>query len=212
MNRPRYLLRAGQSLIEVIVAIGVGVILITSALAIISPTIKTQGDVTRAQVASALGKELLDNLEVFAESDWHNLDTLATTSANRYYLIASTSPYTATSGAESVLLATTTYTRYFYVEDGMRNGSGRIDDAGAILDPSVKKVTIVYSWGKVTTTIANYLTRTRNRVFTQSDWSGGPGQDGPVTVTSTNAKFATSSSVSYATSTGSLVISNLAGP
>lgn len=204
--------RGGQSLIEILVAVGVGVVLITAALAIISPTMKTQGNVTQTQVASALGKELLDGVQVMAEGNWHSLDGLATTSANRYYLVTSSSPYTATSGTQSVLLTTTTYTRYFYVEDVRRNTQGKIDDAGTVLDPSTKKVTIIYSWGKVTSTMVNYFTRARSRTFMQTEWSGGAGQEGPLTSTSSLAKFSTSSNISYATSTGSLVIQGISGP
>lgn len=196
----------GQSLIEVLVAVAVGTIMVTGAMAIVSPTLKTRGDTTRLQVASGVGKGLLENARVLSESNWHAFDALATTSANVYYVIASTSPFTAASGVEAVDVGTTTYTRYFYLDDVYRNGSGYIDSAGTAFDPSTKKITIVYGWASTTERMTSYLGRTWDQVFTQTDWSGGPNQSGPITSTSTNARFATSSNISYATSTGVLVI------
>ncbi len=196
--------RAGQSIIELLVAIGVGTLLIVGAIAIISPAIKTQGDTTRLQVAAGLGKQLLDNTRVLAEADWHNLDALSTSTANHYYLVASTSPYTVATGTESVAVATTTYTRYFYLEDVYRSAStNRIDAGGMVYDPSTKKITVVYGWGNITNAISSYVARTNDNVFSQTDWSGGANQDGPLTVTTTNTKFSTSTNIGYVTSTAS---------
>ena len=78
--------RNGQSLIEILVAIGVGTIMLLGAITALAPVIKSTTDVNRSQVGAALGKELLDNVKVFAEANWHNIDSLATTSANKYFL------------------------------------------------------------------------------------------------------------------------------
>jgi type II secretory pathway pseudopilin PulG len=194
--------RAGQSIIELLVAIGVGVILIVGAISVLGPTIKTQGDTTRLQVAAGLGKGLLDNVVVFADSDWHNISTLATSSARKYYLIASTSPFVAASGTEAVLVATTTYTRYFYVDDVFFNAYSQIDVDGTFYNPSVKKIIVVYGWGTATNTMATYVSRTNNSAFVQTDWSAGPTQ-GVATVTTTLNGFGTSTNISYVTSTAS---------
>jgi hypothetical protein len=195
--------REGQSLIELLVSIGVGVILIVGAVSVISTTIKTQGDTTHLQVAAGLGKQLLDNVRVSAEGNWHIIDSLSTSSLNRYYLITSSSPYTVATGTQSIALTTTTYTRYFYLDDVCRNSSSKIDVCGTTLDPSTKKVTVVYGWGNVTNSIFSYLVRANNSVFTQTDWSGGPNQVGVVTPTTVNTKFSTSSNINYTTSTAS---------
>lgn len=196
----------GQSLIEVLVAVAVGTIMVAGAMAIVSPTLKTRGDTARLQVASGVGKGLLENARVLSESNWHAFDALATTSANKYYIVASTSPFTVASGVESVDVGTTTYTRYFYLGDVYRNGSGYIDPAGTAFDPSTKKITIVYGWASTTESMDSYLGRTWDQIFAQTDWSGGPNQSGPITSTSTNAQFATSSNMNYTTSSGALVI------
>lgn len=95
--------RRGQSLVEILIAVAVGVILVGGALTIISPTLKTGGDAARLQVAAALGRELMENVRSMGEGGWHTLD-LATTSANRYFLHTSPSPFTVASGTESIVL------------------------------------------------------------------------------------------------------------
>lgn len=94
--------RKGQSLIEILVAIGVGTIMLVGAITALAPIIKSSADVNRSQVGAALGKEILDNVRIFAEANWHNLDTLATTSVNKYFLNAATSTFLIATGTESV--------------------------------------------------------------------------------------------------------------
>lgn len=198
--------RDGQSLVEILVAVAIGVVLIAGALSIISPTIKTSSDTARIQVASALAKELMENVRVMSEGSWHAVDSLATTSVNRFYILASTSPFTATSGTESIPIATTTYTRYFYLNTVYRNVAGYIDEVGTTLDPSSRKVTVVYGWNNYVASTTSYISRGMNYPFSQTDWAGGPGQNGPVTATSVPSRFATSSNMDYSTSSGSLII------
>lgn len=94
--------RSGQSLIEILVAIGVGTIMLLGAITALSPVIKSQTDANRSQVGAALGKELLDNLKIFAEASWHNLDGLATSSVNKYFLNTATSTFFSATGTESI--------------------------------------------------------------------------------------------------------------
>ena len=198
--------RRGQSLVEVLVAIAIGAILVVAAVTIIAPALRVNTQASRVQIAASLAKELSDSVRVWAEGDWHSILDLATTSANTYYLIASSSPFTATSGVESVLVSTTTYSRYFYVEDVLRDSSGYIATSSGSNDPSTKQVTVGYHWPQgTTTTYSFYLTRHRNNVFRQTDWSGGSGQSGPATTT--NSQFSTSTSVIlHASTTGSLIL------
>ncbi len=199
--------RSGQSLVELLVAIGVGAILVIGAVAAIAPSIQTHGSALKIQMASALGKELLDNTRAFGEGSWHNLEYLSTTSVHAYYLIATTSPFQIATGTQNVTLATSTFTRYFYLDDVYRNSSGKIDSAGTYYDPSTKKITVVYGWGNGTSSLTSYFARTGDNVWSQTDWSGGPNQDGPITATGTNAQFASSTGIDYTTSTGAIVIS-----
>ncbi len=200
--------RSGQSLVEILVAMVIGVIMIMGAVSIIVPTIRTGGTVSKSQIAITFGKELLDNIRVYGEADWHNIAALSTSSGNFYYLNTTSSPFTIASGTETRAVGTTTYSRYFSAAEVQRNYavSGQpIVTSGGTFDPSTRKITVVYGWsGGPTTTIATYLTRARSQIYLQTDWLGGPGQDGPAT--STNNKFATSSNINYSTTTGSILI------
>ncbi len=198
--------KGGQSIIEILIAVAVGALLVIAAAGVIAPALRSNTQANRVQVVVALGKELSDNIRAWAEGDWHNVLNLATTSANVYYLNATSSPFTSATGTESVVVATTTYRRYFYIDNVQRNAAGTIVSSGGSSDPSTKRITVGYNWPQgVTTTFAFFLTRYRNNVFDQTDWSGGPNQSGPVTTT--NNQFATSTSnVAYDSSTGSILL------
>ncbi|MEK7547137.1 MAG: LamG-like jellyroll fold domain-containing protein [Patescibacteria group bacterium] len=412
----KFLNRLGLSLVEMLIALSVGSILIIGATSIIVPSIRGNAQANKIQVSSALGKELLDGVSVFGEAGWHNVSYLATTSANKYFIVSASSPFSAATGTEGIvtdgmtsglvgywkldesagtitsdfsgnrnsgtltnsptfsssckvsgcrsfngssayvtvpvsstinfgnsdlslslwfntpatsanqgfirkgsapfnlngtgweirsrnanplefclsngsgtcsalnlgsvpqnswthvvvthkrstgltsgyidgsLVATTTlttgsytdsyaleigkgndgyysgtiddvriynrilsateaqtiyagaiYTRYFYIDNVGRDGSGAILSSGGTNDPSTKKVTVVYGWASgPTSSFSTYLTRYVNRVFDQTDWSGGPGQDTPIT--NINNKFSTSTSINYSTTTGSIIM------
>lgn len=202
---------SGQSLVEVLIAVAVGAILITAAAGAIVPALRINTQTNRAQTGTALAKELLENVRVWAEGDWHNVSNLATSSAFHYYLITSSSPFSASDGEQSISVATTTFTRYFYIDDVYRNASDVLitsmgpEGASAKFDPSTKRVTVAYSWPQnATHTISEYITRNRNNVYIQTNWSGGPGQSGPAT--STNKKFWASSDIDYTSTAGSLLL------
>lgn len=199
--------RRGQSLIELVVALAIGVILLVGGVASIVSILKISSNVGRIQTASALGKELLENVRSLSSANWHALDGLSTTSANPYHVIASTSPFTVATGTESVIVSTTTYTRLFYLDDVYRNPTTPFEPGGTVYDPSTKKITVVYSWPpNASNTIISYLTRSRDEVFFSNSWTGGGNQAGPFTVTSTNNGFATSSNIDYSGTPGSMAI------
>lgn len=98
------------------------------------------------------------------------------------------------------------FTRSFYVDDIGRDGNGKIVLSGGTNDPSTKKVTVNYRWGAVpTSTLPEYVSRSKDRVYSQTDWSGGPGQT--AATSGINSKFASSTTnINYASTTGSITI------
>ncbi len=199
--------RSGQSLVEVLLAVAIGAILITAGVALIVPALQSNKDAAKVQVAASLGKGLLDNVRAWSGGNWNALLSLATGTANTYYLNTSSSPFTVTSvgSVQSLLVGTSTYSRYFYLSDVYRDSGGNIVASGGTYDPSTKLVTVVYGWsGGPTNTMMTYVVRSNNRVFYQNSWAGGPGATGPVT--STNSQFASSSNIDYQTATGSLYV------
>lgn len=103
-----------------------------------------------------------------------------------------------------------TFTRYFNVQNVERSGTQSIVSSGGTNDPSTRQVVVTAEWisaGAATSAVSlsDYLTRWQNRVFQQTDWSGGGGFSGPLT--EPNNQY--SSSTSVTTSTGSIKIDGL---
>lgn len=81
--------------------------------------------------------------------------------------------------------------------------------AGVADDPSTQKITVGVNWsggGSRGSSISKvqYLTRAVGSIFKQTDWSGGSGQSGPITAP--NSQYASSTSIDYSSSTGSIII------
>ena len=93
----------------------------------------------------------------------------------------------------SQLYNSSVYTRYFYASNVSRDTNGNVVTSGGTDDPSTQQITAVTTRPDGGVTQFNeYLTRSPNAAFTQSSWSGGSGQDGPI-ISPTNT---------YSTSTG----------
>lgn len=168
--------RCGQSITELLLAIAIGAIFMVGTVAVIIPALRENSQAGNIQQGATVAQDLLGNVRVWSESGWGNITSLATGTAHQYYLITSSSPYTATSGVQSIVIGTTTYTRSFYLSDAYRTGGGGITSVavGNTYDPSTKQVYVVYNWTNGTTgTMSTYLTRNGDAVTNQTDWSGG---------------------------------------
>jgi Tfp pilus assembly protein PilV len=200
--------RSGQSISEVLIAIAIGAIFMVAAVAVIAPALRENTQAGNVQEGATVAQALLDNIRVWSESGWSNITSLATGTAHQYYLVTSSSPYTATSGIQSIAIGTTTYVSYFYLSDAYRTSGGSISSASTsnTYDPSTKQVTVVYNWTQGTTsTISTYLTRNGDAVIDQTDWSGGPGATSAAT--SVSSQFTSSTNIDYSTTTGSIYVS-----
>jgi Tfp pilus assembly protein FimT len=199
-------LRGGQTLAELLIAIAVGAIFMVAAVAVIVPAIRENQQAGNIQQGATIAQDLLGNVRVWSEGNWSNITSLATGTTHQYYLVTSSSPYTAMSGVESLVVGTTTYTRSFYLADAYRAG-GTITSSptGNAYDPSTKQIIVVYNWLHGTTgTISTYITRNGDAVINQTDWSGGP-NPGSV-ATSVSSQFASSSNIDYSTTTGAIYV------
>ena len=212
---------SGQSLAEILIALGVGAILIGAATGAIVLSLRSSLDIRTTQVATSLNQGYLDNMKALAESDWQKIynPPAAKGSNSQFYLAASSSANLILSGTTSTVVEGRSFTRYFSIENvnrdscgvgsvttnattscAMQSGASYVAD-----DPSTQKITATVSWeGGRSVTETQYVSRTRNKVFVQTDWSGGSGQEGPIT--EANNKFATSTSINHSTTTGSIVI------
>ncbi|MEK7479020.1 MAG: LamG domain-containing protein [Patescibacteria group bacterium] len=79
----------------------------------------------------------------------------------------------------SSLYGSPSFTRFFTVQDVFRNPAGLIVPSGGILDPSTEEIAVRVSWipagsSKANLELKDYITRWRNEVFHETDWSRGP--------------------------------------
>ena len=212
---------SGQSLMEILLAVTIGVIMIGAAAVAIVPMLRSNLETRTAQVATALIQEYLDNVRVIAESNWQNVYNPPASKgpSSQFYLTTASTTFALVSGTTSTIAEGKTFTRYFSIENANRDlcGAGDITTNssssctagpgtfGVADDPSTQKITVTVTWDSShTLSRTQYLTRSRNKIFDQTDWSDGPGQEGPIT--SENNQFATSSNINYATTTGSIKI------
>lgn len=110
------------------------------------------------------------------------------------------------------------FSSYFSVENACRSNdsSSTITDtepcqSGSIVDPTTEEITAIAEWNTRGTidsvNLTDYVTRWKNDVFHQTDWSGGSGIDGPLLNPTT--QYSTSTNLDTTTNPGSVRIKNL---
>lgn len=184
---------------EVLVAAGVGTIMIVGAVTIIAPALKGSSSASATMISVGLAKELIEYASVWSQADWANIASVSTSTEAFFYLSSTSTPFVATSGIETISVGTSTYIRYFSVSDVYRDSGGLITASGGASDPSTKKITVFFGPERYpTSSMSTYVTRSRHKIYQQTDWSGESGVSGPVTSTvnsvydSDNLDFTTS--------------------
>ena len=209
----------GQSLIEILIGLVIGVVIIGAVAGLLVISLRSDSDTKSTQTAVSLAQDSIDKIRSLSESDWNKIYNLSKGSTSMYYIFynASSSAFDILSGYETSTFEGKIFRRYFYVENVNRDqcGVGSISTSSITpscavgqswpppvsridLDPSTLKITSVVLWNndQRNVKIFQYMTRTQNQVFQQTDWLGGPEQENfPVLNSSTvvNNKFATSS-------------------
>ena len=198
----------GQSLIELVIGVAIGAILVGGAAATIALTLRSNVQNKNIQIATGLAQETVDQATVFGEARWRNIHDL--TKSPDQWRIATTSQgtFSTSTGSQEIELDNITFTRYFTVENVMRDSSGAIVTSGGTDDPSTQKISIFVTWLEAGQTsevkLEKYLTRSRNLIYRQIDWSGGNNQQGPITTV--NNRFASSTEIDYSTMPGSVFV------
>ena len=195
--------RSGQALVELLIGVSIGALILGSSAAVIISVVNSNDRVGKSKAATQLGQELMDDVRVLADKNWKTFYELSKGSSNHYYVATST-PISAVSGDEVVSRNNTDYTRWFFVENVNRASSGdNIATSGGVIDPSTQKATVRITWGGSETglTFTQFMTRHKNFVFHQSDWSGGMENSG--TLTKSGSLFASTTGVNAST-TGQL--------
>lgn len=163
----------GQSLIELIIAVAIGAVIILVGVAAVSVSLRIASQDPLWQTGNFLTQQLLDNVAVTAEGNWSAIAAATTTS----HLVGSDKGFVVVEGAATVIIDNVSYLQSFFATSTRRNASGDIDPNGTD-DPSTKRAVVRVEWvyrnQPVILEVERYLGRTRNAVFAQTDWLGGP--------------------------------------
>jgi len=190
------------------VAATISAILVAAAITLIAPVVRSNSYTSRLQVGSSLGQELLENVRTTAANSWNAIYSRATSSANAFYIDTRTNPFSVASGVQTSTVNGVQYTRYFYIDEVYRtaevDGNITTSTVGTYLDPSMRKITVVYRWpGSSTNTLSYYVARSNNQTYLQSNWTEGSTS---TIVSTTFSGFTTSSNINYSSSSGSILI------
>mgnify|MGYP001568001642 CR=1 FL=1 len=202
-------MRKGQSLIEVFIAMGVGILMLSGITTAFSLTLRSNEHAEKSRNAAILSDALMESARSFADGNWPGLYGLPHGSGNKHHFLNSGGTLAAQSGIETVNLNTFDYTRSFYAENVSRDINGDIESVynPNNEDPSTQKITVetdyVIFGAARNLTVYFYVTRMRNFIFMQTDWSGGDGQDGPIMIA--DDEFSSETNVDYSTVPGSIM-------
>lgn len=215
----------GQSLVEILVALGLGVILIGGVTALITVNLRSSSESKINQVASSLTQEVVDGTKAVAESNWNGFYGLTKGQANKYYIASST--LTVATGTESLTVGGYNFTRYFYIENVNRTRCGvgtpvataptadcasnfPIGESSIAEDRSTQKVTVMVEWaGGGPAVQTQYISRARNVAIRQTDWSGNSGDNS--ILTTPNNDYAVGTGINATSTPGSLFVSLSSG-
>ncbi len=178
----RYKLQeVGQSLTELLVAIGIAALLLPALLTGFISSREGKSQQLQRIKAVTLLQESEQALRSIRDAGWANISTNGT-----YYPQISGSSWTLTSGTQSV----SGFTRSIQISDVYRDTNGVIVTSGGTLDPSTKKAIITVTWPTPipsSTQSTVYVTRFENLSYTettQAQFNGGTINN--VSVTNTN--------------------------
>lgn len=210
--------RRGQSLVELLVGLSLAGVIIGASVFAVTAFLRSDLQAKRLQAATGLARELSDNVRAFSAANWRNIYDLTKGSSDHYYLITTVSPFASTTGDQTLTVESVNYTRYFYVENANRTlcGAGAITESatttcaqvgatGVAADPSTQRITVVATWPGTTSGVRliEYVSRARNTVTQQTDWSGGGGQES-FPSGGVNNQFASSTGIDFSGTPGAI--------
>ncbi len=167
---------SGQSLIELLVALGLAVTVMMMALGIMRFLIRLGANDPVAQAGAIIARKTAVAAAEAAAGAWPAVAAAA--AGQQYHIATSTNGFTLAVGAVTSTVNGIIYTNYVTVDPVMRSATDTIVIFSGTDDPATKKITSVSSWSyggaSSTETIESYVARTRNESIVQTDWVGGP--------------------------------------
>lgn len=174
----------GQLLIEALISIALAATLLLAIVPLFS--VALLGSDLSAQNTNAVNlvRECQEAGRVILKSNYNNiykpLGTNNKGQSNLYHPQIEGQNWVLKSGFEDILQNGTTYQRSLYIENVFRdqNGLGNIVQSGGSEDKSTQKINCeVRAAVGTIVSLTSFLTRNRNLLFSQTNWSGGPGVD-----------------------------------
>lgn len=165
--------QTGQSLIELLVAIGLAMVILPGLLTGFVASREGKAQEGQRLQGYALMKEMEEAVKSVREKGWSNIAT-----NNTYYPTTNGTVWSLAAGAENI--AGTDFTRQLVISSVNRDNSGNIVGVGGIEDPSSKRVNYTVSWtlpnpGSITSSeyLQRYLGNTNLSQTTQTDFDSG---------------------------------------
>ncbi len=206
---PKTNLIKGQSLIEILIAIGISSLLVGSVVSTYVVSLSSNANARLQAVGGQLGQETFDNTKAVSEANWHSI--YDTSKGSDYYLSLSGQTFGLVLGTEDIPIDNVSYTRSLVIENVQRGAGGDIVTVGGTDDPSTQKITVTVSWpsprgGTAMTKMSGYVSRNKNVSLKLTNWESGPGVEGPFIGQS--AGFSASTNVDYGTLPGVIKLLN----
>ena len=165
----------GQSLIELLVALGLAVVVMMMALGIMRFLIRLGANDPVSQTGALVARKTADATVEAAAGAWSSV--ASATAGVQYHIATSTNGFVLALGAVTSTINGITYTNYVTVSPVLRSATDTISLSGTD-DPATKKITAVSAWSyggaSSTEVVESYVARTRNESIVQTDWVGGP--------------------------------------
>jgi len=179
----------GQLLIEALIALGVGTTIVVAVGQLVGISFRANLIGANQIPSSGLTQECLEAALSIKTENWANLyfpqggsDPEAGKGlGNPYHPIVQSSGWRLAPGNETISLTGKNYTRNLMIENVSRtaqNGLGEIEEIynQSRRDLGTIKITCTTSFLGGEIKEARFLTRHNQKVFSQSNWQGGPGQ------------------------------------
>jgi hypothetical protein len=176
-----YFQQPGSLLLELLIVIGVIAIIIPIIAQIVVSSLSANKWSMENKIATELVDESIKAIENSSFEKWQNIYNKTKGPDNHYYSLKSAGSWIVNPGDESLTVNGLSYTRYFTIANVCRSDVDKSIittvgvppcTVGNSDDPSTQKITVTVFWRDGTISREVYLTRWRNQVCHQTNWSG----------------------------------------
>lgn len=138
----------GFSIIEILVAIFIIAITLTSLLGLTNSSLKTSILIKETTQSVNLAQEAIEAVRSIRDGDWNKI-------TNGNHGLTSTGGYWDFDGTENII---NSFSRTILIENTQRDTNDNIVENGGTNDPDTKKIIVTVSWKNKETELVTYLT------------------------------------------------------